>query len=297
MATGLPRNCCRRWKRSGRVHFRGARDYRLYRACFWPGQRCLFLFSLGDFDTDNNDNKSGINNNIICGALSLNGPGHFTKAYRCAHFIPFTNTHTHTHACTQARRHAGTHTTNTCLTGDWLAEKTKKETISQYAEEKRWVFSFNIKEKKQYLTERGRELQMTGPMYLKYQESITYDDHWTQLSNYTFLDYRMQANRSVPDSLSFETVMSFQLIYPAGNRFFWSDYSVNPPSVHVHYAVWPVSTTLLKHTLLSLSTFSKIPLSERVLNESTNVSICHTPEVGQKTAFHASPAVGNSVFL
>ena len=39
----------------------------------------------------------------------------------------------------------------------------------QYAEEKRWVFSFALKEESEdeCLTERGREFQSTGPMYLK----------------------------------------------------------------------------------------------------------------------------------
>ena len=39
----------------------------------------------------------------------------------------------------------------------------------QYAEEKRWVFSFALKEESEdeclTVTERGREFQSTGPMY------------------------------------------------------------------------------------------------------------------------------------
>ena len=39
----------------------------------------------------------------------------------------------------------------------------------QYAEEKRWVFSFDVKEESEdeCLTERGREFQITGPIYWK----------------------------------------------------------------------------------------------------------------------------------
>ena len=45
--------------------------------------------------------------------------------------------------------------------------KEKKETTSQNAEEKRWVFSFDLKEESEEgcLTEKGRKFQMTGPMY------------------------------------------------------------------------------------------------------------------------------------
>ena len=40
----------------------------------------------------------------------------------------------------------------------------------QYAEEKRWVFGFDLKEESEdeCLTERGRKFQSTGPMYSKY---------------------------------------------------------------------------------------------------------------------------------
>ena len=42
-----------------------------------------------------------------------------------------------------------------------------KKTTDQYAEKKRWVFSFDLKEESEdeCLTERGREFQITGPMY------------------------------------------------------------------------------------------------------------------------------------
>ena len=45
----------------------------------------------------------------------------------------------------------------------------RKKTTDQYAEENRSVFSFNIKEESEdeCLTERGREFQITFPMYSK----------------------------------------------------------------------------------------------------------------------------------
>ena len=41
--------------------------------------------------------------------------------------------------------------------------------INQYAEQKRWIFSFDLKEESDVmcLIEKGREFQMTGPIYLK----------------------------------------------------------------------------------------------------------------------------------
>ena len=44
----------------------------------------------------------------------------------------------------------------------------QNKTTDQYAEEKIWVFSFDLKEESEdkYLTrKRGREFQITGPMY------------------------------------------------------------------------------------------------------------------------------------
>ena len=45
----------------------------------------------------------------------------------------------------------------------------RKKTTNQYAEENRWVFSFDLKDvtesEDECLTERGREFQITGPMY------------------------------------------------------------------------------------------------------------------------------------
>ena len=63
--------------------------------------------------------------------------------------------------------HIHTRTTNTCITGDGLVEW--EGTADQHAEEKRWVFSSDLKEKREdeCLTERGREFQITGLMYWK----------------------------------------------------------------------------------------------------------------------------------
>ena len=43
----------------------------------------------------------------------------------------------------------------------------RKKTIDQHADEKRWGFGFDLKEESEdeCLTERGREFQITGPMY------------------------------------------------------------------------------------------------------------------------------------
>ena len=47
--------------------------------------------------------------------------------------------------------------------------KRRKKMKDQYAEEKRWVFSSDLKEESEdkCITERGREFQITGPMYWK----------------------------------------------------------------------------------------------------------------------------------
>ena len=43
----------------------------------------------------------------------------------------------------------------------------RRKTANQKAEEKRWVFSFNLKDESDeaYLTGKGREFRITGPMY------------------------------------------------------------------------------------------------------------------------------------
>ena len=62
--------------------------------------------------------------------------------------------------------HTHTHAPNTHVTGDKLVEWEGKKMTDQYAEEKRWVCSFELKEESEdeCLTEIGREFQITGPM-------------------------------------------------------------------------------------------------------------------------------------
>ena len=73
-----------------------------------------------------------------------------TIVYKHLPSTPSTHTHTHTHT-----------TTNTSITnGRWK----RRETTNRYAEETRWDFSFHLNE---YPREKGREFQMTGPMYEK----------------------------------------------------------------------------------------------------------------------------------
>ena len=72
------------------------------------------------------------------------------KSLECLqrHFI--THTHTHTH----------THTTNTCITSHRLVEWEGKKMTDQYAEEKRWFFSFDWKEESEessWHSDRDRE--------------------------------------------------------------------------------------------------------------------------------------------
>ena len=68
-------------------------------------------------------------------------PKAFMKAYRYVHFITHTVTHTRTHT------HICTHTKNTWKTGDRLVERmTTEKMTNQHAEEKRWVFSFDLRE-------------------------------------------------------------------------------------------------------------------------------------------------------
>ena len=83
-----------------------------------------------------------------------------------------TSSHTHTHARTHARTHAHTHThthrvqIHALLVMGWYNER-KENDRSVYAEEKRRVFNFDLKRESEdeCLTERGREFQITGPMY------------------------------------------------------------------------------------------------------------------------------------
>ena len=67
--------------------------------------------------------------------------------------------HTHSHPHTPRKKHK-----HTSLGFDG---NRRKKTINQWAEEKRRVFSFELKEESDVacLTEEGREFQMTGPIY------------------------------------------------------------------------------------------------------------------------------------
>ena len=65
------------------------------------------------------------------------------------------------HVRMSTRAHTNTHATNTCITSDGLLKP------DQYAEEKTHVFSFELKEESEdeCLTERGCEIQSTGPVH------------------------------------------------------------------------------------------------------------------------------------
>ena len=48
----------------------------------------------------------------------------------------------------------------------WVNWYNEKKTTDQYAKEKRWIFSVDLKEEsKECPTQRRREFQITGPMY------------------------------------------------------------------------------------------------------------------------------------
>ena len=76
------------------------------------------------------------------------------------------NTHTHTHTQTHTHRHRDPPAKHKHSSHGFNRNRRKK-VINQYAEEKRWVFSFDLKEESDMacLTEKGREFQMTGPKY------------------------------------------------------------------------------------------------------------------------------------
>ena len=88
-----------------------------------------------------------------------------TRTHTHAHTRTLTRTHARTHTRTHARTHARTHThththyKNAIITGDGLIGRMRrKKTTNQYAEEKRWVLSFDLKEESEEdcLTEGGR---------------------------------------------------------------------------------------------------------------------------------------------
>ena len=60
-----------------------------------------------------------------------------THMYTHTHTYTCTHTHTHTHAHT----HTHTHQTHALLVMGWYKEKKKTD---QYAEEMKWVFSFDL---------------------------------------------------------------------------------------------------------------------------------------------------------
>ena len=68
-----------------------------------------------------------------------------------------TQTHTHTHTHRKKHKHSS----------HGFDGNRGKKARNQYAEEKRWVFSFDLKEESDMacLTEKEREFQMTGPIY------------------------------------------------------------------------------------------------------------------------------------
>ena len=80
----------------------------------------------------------------------------------CIRDSTHTHTHTHTHVHLRARTHTNTHTlshtANTRIPVVDLVENRRKKTASQYAEQKRLGFSFDLNEEigEACLTERGR---------------------------------------------------------------------------------------------------------------------------------------------
>ena len=75
------------------------------------------------------------------------------------------HTSTYTHACAHTHTHTHTHCKNTSIVVMGLMEtEERKQEISR---QKRWVFSFDLKEESDMacLTEKEREFLMTGPIY------------------------------------------------------------------------------------------------------------------------------------
>ena len=87
-----------------------------------------------------------------------------THAQRHTHTHTHTHTHEHMHTnCTPLHTHTLLHTANTHILVMGLVKNRRKKMTNWSAEEKRWVFSFDLKEASEEacLTERGREFQMT----------------------------------------------------------------------------------------------------------------------------------------
>ena len=76
---------------------------------------------------------------IVYGTPSHKSPGCIQR-YKDTLILSHTRTHMHTHMCT--------YTTNTCISDYWwwVGRMRRKKTTDQYAEEKRWVFSFDLRD-------------------------------------------------------------------------------------------------------------------------------------------------------
>ena len=89
---------------------------------------------------------------------------HKTKSPECLQRPTNTHisSHIHTHTCSLVRTHY-----KYMHYWWWVSRMRRRKMTNQYAE--RWVFSFDLKDEREEkcLTERGREFQITGPMYLK----------------------------------------------------------------------------------------------------------------------------------
>ena len=96
-------------------------------------------------------------------------------------------THTHTHtlplSLSLSLSHTHTHTLqmHALQVMGWYSEKKTKD---QHAEEKRWVFSLDLKEKSEdeCLTERGRESQITSLMYYTPHQPVSFGSSATSRS-------------------------------------------------------------------------------------------------------------------
>ena len=133
------------------------------------------IWSRGSFVRFNNEN----NNRLLLVPYFIRAQSTYKGLRMQAYHHTHTSTHAHKHArmpaCTgthmQARMHAHTHThAHTKYMHYWWCvgrmrrekkgeKMRKKHMADQYAEEKRWVFSFDSKEesKEECLTDRGRK--------------------------------------------------------------------------------------------------------------------------------------------
>ena len=99
--------------------------------------------------------------------MSHESPGRLQKQISMPHTHKHTHAqapHTPTHTCT----HTHTHTLQKHKhSSHGFDGNRRKKARNQQAEEKRWVFSFDLKEESDVacLTEKEREFQMTGLIY------------------------------------------------------------------------------------------------------------------------------------